>query len=118
MFHMLPESEGKVVGVRAEGALSDADYKEFLPKLEEIIAAHGPIRMLVDMRGFEGWEPMAAWDDFAFGMTHWTDFECIALVGDKTWEEMSAKLFNVLMKGEVRFFDLADKDAAWRWVKE
>lgn len=118
MFTMLPESDGNIVGVRAEGKLTDADYKAFLPRLEEIIAAQGPIRMLVDMEGFEGWEPLAAWDDFAFGMTHWGDFKRIALVGDKAWEEMSAKLFNLLMKGEVRFFVPAEKDAAWVWVKE
>ena len=118
MFEMLDESKGKAVGIRAEGWLTDADYKEFLPGLEELIRRHGRIRLLVDMEGLEGWEIHAAWDDFTFGMTHWNHFERMALVGDKKWEEVAAKVTNLLMRGETRFFATSEKDAAWAWIKE
>ncbi len=118
MFEMLAESEGKMIGVRATGRLTDADYKEFLPKLEEIIGRHGRVRLLLDLEGFEGWEPYAAWDDFTFGMTHWNHFERIALVGEKKWEELAAKVMNLLMRGEARFFATAEMAAAWAWIKE
>tara|TARA_B100000315_G_C14438487_1_gene523576 strand:+ start:534 stop:890 length:357 start_codon:yes stop_codon:yes gene_type:complete len=117
MFQMLAGSGGKVVGVKASGRLTDADYQEFLPQLEKIIDQYGPLHMLVDLADFEGFSPKAAWDDFAFGMTHWHDFARIALVGDRAWEEMAARLANLLMRGEVRFFPLAEMDAAWEWVK-
>ncbi len=118
MFEMLPESSGPVVGVRATGRLTDADYKEFLPKLEKVIAEHGSVRLLVDMEGFEGWNLMAAWDDFAFGIKHWNDFSKMAIVGDAKWEEMATKAADLLMKGEARFFSLDERDAAWNWVRE
>lgn len=118
MFELLPESEGKIVGVHASGRLSDSDYKTFIPKIEERIDAHGKIRMLVDMDGFDGWDLYAAWDDFTFGMTHWHHFEKMALVGDKPWEKIAAKAGDMLMRAEVRFFDLEDKDSAWDWIKE
>ena len=41
----------------------------------------------------------------------------MALVGDRKWEEVAVTIANQLMKGEVRSFDLADKDAAWAWLK-
>lgn len=117
MFEILSESEGKVVGVRATGKLTDADYAELMPKLETLIAEHKRIRLLVDMEGFEGWDVLAAWDDFTFGMTHWHHFEKMAMVGDRAWEQTAAKAMDLLMRSEVQFFELVDRDAAWDWIR-
>ncbi len=117
MFQMLAQSAGDTVGVKAVGVLTDDDYKEFLPKLEKVIDEHRRVRLLVDMEDFEGWEPRAAWDDFAFGMTHWNHFAKIALVGDAKCEVLAAKTMNILMRGETRFFELDEAEAAWEWVK-
>jgi len=117
MFERLPRSKGNVVGVRATGKLTDADYKEFIPQLEEKISEYGQVRVLVDMEGFEGWDLLAAWDDFAFGMTHWHHFEKMALVGDNTWEKAAARVTDLLMRGEVRFFELDQATDAWEWIE-
>ena len=117
MFDVLPESRGRRFFVKASGKLTDADYQELLPRLETAIAGFGPLRLYVDMEEFEGWEWLAAWDDFAFGIKHWNDFERVALVGDKRWEELSAKAFDHLTKGDIRFFDVAERDAAHGWVE-
>ena len=118
MFDVLPESEGRRVFVKASGKLTDADYKALIPQLEGTIDKYGPIRLLVDMGEFEGIELRAAWDDFAFGLKHWNDFERMALVGDKRWEELSVKAFNCLTKGDIRYFDLADGNLARAWIEE
>lgn len=118
MFELLPDSDGKIVGVRASGRLTDADYKSFMPRIEERIDAHGKIRLLVDMQDFDGWDLYAAWDDFTFGMTHWHHYEKMALVGDAAWEKLAAAVANLLMSGEVRFFGLDQRDAAWRWIRD
>jgi hypothetical protein len=118
MFELLDGSDGKVVGIHASGRLTDSDYKTFIPRIEERIDQHGKIRLLVDMEGFVGWDLYAAWDDFTFGMTHWHHFEKMALVGDTSWEKAAARAADLLMHGEVRFFDLDERDAAWDWIKE
>ena len=118
MFELLPGSEGNVVGIHASGRLTDSDYKTFLPQIEDLIEQHGSIRLLVDMEGFDGWDLHAAWDDFTFGMTHWHHFDKMALLGDATWERLSAKAADVLMRGDVRFFELSERDAAWDWIRE
>jgi len=117
MFDVLPESQGRRFFVKASGKLTDADYQELLPQLETAIAGFGPLRMYVDMEEFEGWELQAAWDDFAFGVQHWNDFERVAIVGDKRWEELSAKAFDLITKGDIRFFDVADRGAARAWIE-
>lgn len=118
MFEVLPESRERRMFVKASGRLTDADYKEFTPQLEAIIDQYGSIRLLVDMTELEGWSLHAAWDDFALGIKHWNDFERVALVGNKRWEELSAQVMDKLTKGEIRFFDTADATAANAWIEE
>ena len=116
MFELLPQSAGNVVGIKATGRLTDADYREFMPRLEAIIGKFGALRRLVDLEGFEGWDLHAAWDDLAFGVKHWGNFERLALVGDRAWEEMAALTMDRLMTAQVRYFDLPERDAAWEWI--
>lgn len=48
MIEVLPESEGNVLGVRADGVLSGSDYEEVLiPRLEAIMG-QGKARFLFD----------------------------------------------------------------------
>lgn len=118
MFEILPESRGRHVYLKAEGRLTDADYKALVPQLDAAIQEHGTIRLLVDMATFEGWSPQAAWDDSLFGLKHWNDFERLALVGDKHWEDVAAKAMNALTKGEVRCFPTAERGLARAWIEE
>jgi hypothetical protein len=40
----------------------------------------------------------------------------VAMVGEKKWQDWIATLVNPVKKGEVRYFDLADRDAALGWL--
>ena len=117
MFEVLPESRGRRFYIRASGTLSDDDYQELTPRLEKAIREFGRLRLFVDMEDMEGWDMMAAWDDFAFGLKHWNDFERIAMVGNKRWEEVSARVFDAVTKGEIRFFDTTERNTAHDWVE-
>jgi len=118
MFEVLPESEGRRFFIKALGTLTDADYHELVPRLETAIAGFGPLRLFVDMEEFEGWEMLAAWNDFVFGLKHWNDFERMALIGDKRWEDVAARAMDALTKGEVRRFPAAERGAAHAWIEE
>ncbi len=117
MFEVRPESRGRRFFIRASGTLTDDDYKELLPRLEKAIAEHGRLRLLVDVEDMASWELKAAWDDFAFGLKHWNDFERVAMVGTRRWEEILANVFDKLTKGDIRFFDIKERDDAHEWIK-
>jgi hypothetical protein len=38
-------------------------------------------------------------------------------VGDRKWEEIGARIADHLIKAEVRFFDVSERDAAWMWIE-
>jgi hypothetical protein len=71
------------------------------------------VNLLVDMRGFKGWEMLAAWDDMKFGLKPHNDFSKMAIVGDKKWEALSTKMMSHLMSGKSKFFKSREKALAW-----
>ena len=72
MIEIMKESEGNIVGIRATGTLTIADYDRVLvPKLEELSHQFDPLRALFYMdRAFKDWDLSAPWAntklDFAF----------------------------------------------------
>jgi len=97
------------------GKLTHEDYKVFVPMIDKALKeAKGlEVDLLVDMRKFKGWEFLAAWDDFKFGVKHRNAFDKMAIVGNKKWEEQSAVMMSHLMKGESKFFQSRGKALTW-----
>ena len=119
MIEILPQSEGKTLGVRLTGKVTDEDYeKVFLPALDELIQKYGKASCVYFMdEDFEGWKLGAMWDDASFGMKHRNDFEKIAVVGGPKWAEWATKVAAHLMSCEVKTYTGDQLDDAWSWTK-
>ncbi len=119
MFQIMPESQGKILGLRATGKLTDQDYQEVLiPRLEALIKKHGKIRLLCFMdEEFAGLEAGALWDDAKFFLPHKDDFEKMAIVGGPKWIKLIMKIFAPLMKGEHKTFAAGQLSKAWEWIR-
>lgn len=118
-IEILPESGGNLLGVRARGKLTVEDYeKVWIPRLRNLIDAHGSVRVLLFMgEDFDGWEIGAAWDDVKFGVRYGNKCAKVAVVGGPKWVEWASKLFGSLMKGEVETFAGEALPSAWEWIK-
>ena len=119
MIEFLSEGTGKVLGVKATGTLTNADYKDVLiPRLEKMFAEFGRLRILFYMdEGFTGWDLSAAWDDAAIALKHRADFEKIAVVGGPEWVAWCIRLSAFLISGEIKVFPSDRLQDAWSWVK-
>jgi hypothetical protein len=117
MIETIETTSPKVLGLKLRGKLHDKDYKQFVPNVEALLTAKGKLRLLVQFEDFHGWDLHAAWDDMKFGLKHYSDFERIAMVGDRKWEKWMAR-FCRFTKAEVRYFDRSEVDAAWKWLEE
>jgi hypothetical protein len=118
MIETLETGSPKVVGFKLSGRLHDEDYKEFVPKIESIVTAQGKLRLFVQFEDFHGWDLHAAWDDLKFGLKHYSDFERIAVVGDRRWEAWLANFWKPFTRAKARYFDVSEVDAAWKWLEE
>ncbi|MGD0828023.1 MAG: STAS/SEC14 domain-containing protein [Desulfobaccales bacterium] len=119
MFQIMPESQGKILGLRATGKLTDQDYQEILiPCMEALIKKHGKVRLLCFMdEEFAGVEAWALWDDAKFFVPHRDDLEKLAVVGGPKWITLITKLFTPLMEGEVKTFPSDQLFEAWEWIR-
>jgi len=118
MFEILPVNDKDILAFKAIGKLTDADYKQFLPTLEEMIRSAGKVSLYIELQDFEGWEAKAAWDDLRFGIRHDSDFKRIAIIGGKTLEHAAIGFVNFYSHSEMRFFAESEYDTAWEWLRE
>lgn len=118
MFEQMEDSSNNVIGIKVKGKLLDKDYEELNQWLDDIKKNHDDIYMLCFLEDFHGWgELSAVWDDFKLGMNHRKDIKRCAMVGDKTWQKWGTTLGDWFMQGEVKYFDHAELEKAWEWVK-
>ena len=118
MIEAIQSDSPKVVAFKLRGKLHDEDYKHFVPAVDATVASEGKVRLFAQFEDFHGWDLRAAWDDFKFGLRHYSDFERIAMVGDRKWEAWMATFCKPFTKARVRYFDSSEADNAWKWVRE
>ena len=118
MLEILPDSGGNLLAVMAHGEVTHQDYVEVLiPRLEKIMDQHGKARLLYAFADdFTGFTLGAMWDDGAFGLTHLSSFERVAVVTDVGWLRGAVTMFGPLMSGPVRLFPAADLAGARSWI--
>jgi hypothetical protein len=97
------------------GKLTHEDYKLFVPMVDKALKeAKGlDADLLVDMKKLKGWELLAAWDDFKFGVKYRNAFDKVVIIGSKKWEEQSVAMMSHLIKGKVKFFKEREKALSW-----
>jgi hypothetical protein len=110
--------EAHTVAIRAGDRLTDEDYEEAIPRLEEIIeGADGRISALILLDDLEGMDAGALWRDLKFAVRHRDDFDRVALVGGGRLEEVGGKTFGLLTSAEVERFPPDWLEDARHWVK-
>ncbi len=124
---MIEKSHGLSIGIersgqtimlvlKVVGKLTHEDYQLITPMLEGALQGieQPKINALVDVSQMEGWELQAAWDDFKLGIKHGSEFERIALIGNKQWQQRMAAVANWFISGRVEFFE--EKSNALEWL--
>ena len=109
-------ADGKIMLLKLSGKLTKQDYLQFQPEVEKQIRRHGKIRVLVEMRDFHGWDAGGLWEDIKFDARHFNDVERVALVGDRKWEEWMATICKPFTTADIKYFDVAESDAARTWI--
>ena len=82
------------------------------------MAAEGKARLFVQLEDFHGEDLHALWDDLKFGLKHYSDFDRIAMVGERRWEKWLVQVSKPFTKAKMRYFDAFQVDDAWAWLRE
>ena len=105
------------LSLKAIGKLTHEDYLKITPMIDSALAEvkEPQVNVFIDGTELEGWELRAAWDDFKLGLKHGSEFNKIAIYGNKTWQEYTAKIAAWFVSGQVRYF--TDAKAAFAWLQ-
>ena len=103
------------LSLKAQGKLTHEDYEKITPMIDSALATvkEPKVKMLIDGTELEGWELRAAWDDFKLGLKHGSEFEKIAILGNKKWLEYSSKIASWFISGDVKYFENLDEALSW-----
>jgi len=118
MFQILPVDVDNIMAVKASGKLTDEDYQQFLPKLNEFInTSESAVSLLIELEDFHGWDKKAAWDDFKFAMQSEDDIARIAIVGEHRWQKWMTVLGDAFTVTDMRYFSKDQLSQAWSWLR-
>ena len=67
--------------------ITEQDFEELKPALEKLFGEYPQVRWYYEMEDFDGWEVKTFFEDTQFSLSHRNDFEKIAMVGEKKWQE-------------------------------
>ncbi|MGI2176913.1 STAS/SEC14 domain-containing protein [Shewanella frigidimarina] len=105
------------VTLKAIGTLTHEDYLVITPMLEGALSQvdQPKVSLLLDATELDGWDLRAAWDDLKLGLKHKSEFERVAILGNKDWQEWAAKIGSWFIAGEIKYFE--DEDDALKWLR-
>lgn len=105
------------VTLKAVGTLTHEDYLVITPMLEGALSQveQPKISLLLEATELEGWDLRAAWDDLQLGLKHQSEFERVAIWGNKGWQEWATKMGSWFISGEMRYFE--DQNDALKWLR-
>ncbi len=106
------------LSLKAVGKLTHADYDKINPMIDSALASVSDpkVKVFIDGSELDGWALRAARDDFKLGLKHGSEFDKIAIFGNKQWQKYAAKMGSWFVSGEVKFFE--DSDEALAWLQE
>lgn len=106
-----------VIELRASGTLTTNDYETAIPELEHAMElSEGPLRILVRLEDFRGWEIGALWRELEFDLEHRGDLGRIAVIGETKYEEWGTSLSAPFTKAGMRFFTTDNEADAYEWL--
>ena len=111
------EYEGDIVTARLLGKLDPGAYDGINEEIDNIMSRAEHVRLLLDLREFDGWSGLAALGDhLSLVREHYRVPERIAIVGDKAWQILAVKIMARFVNAKARFFDCGDYAGAVAWV--
>ncbi len=117
MIQITSDDNSNIVYTTSTGTLEKTDYDKLLPLVEDKIEQFGKVRLYFEMTNFTGWNTDAFLADLKFDLKHAKDFEKVAMVGDKRWQELVTGLMKPFTPAAIRFFEIGDREKAKDWLE-
>lgn len=118
MLIILEFTKNNVIATKAQENLTEADIQKIHPLIHNIVNRGQKVRWYFEMENFSGWKFNAFWKDLKMDMSHADDYEKIAMVGEKKWQDWITQFMKPFTNAEVRYFDSEQKEKAKKWINQ
>ncbi|MEM8632614.1 MAG: STAS/SEC14 domain-containing protein [Pseudomonadota bacterium] len=106
-----------VLHVALLGQLDAEIYAEETEDLNAFIRANDRFRLLLDLRHFDGWQGLGALSEhYRLVRDHHMLIDKLAIVGNRAWERLAAKIGARALNADSRYFDEDEFAQAKDWV--
>lgn len=113
----LRELGGNALALELIGQVDSAAYDRAADGIDAFIAAHGRIRLLVDLREFDGWQGISALSShLSVVRDHYRAPEKVAVLGEAAWQHLAQRVFSRFVNAETRYFQGADIGDVEKWL--
>ena len=119
LIEILQTSGSNQIEFRYSGHVGQSDYETVLiPAIETALAEHDQVRLLAIMDGgFKGFNMGAICEDTKTGLSHWREFDRIAIATDSNWMSIGVRAMAPLFPCPMQVFPTADIEIARRWLR-
>ena len=114
MIKIIKDLPDNVVGIVAQGRVTNAECANILRPVIEDSLKHDKVRLYYEIGSrFPG----AAWEDLRIGIEHIPQWERVAVVTDVGWVRHTVNALRFLITSEVRVFTTFQAAEGLAWVR-
>ncbi|WP_445955186.1 SpoIIAA family protein [Yeosuana sp.] len=117
MLQIIDIKQDNVVATIASGKLQQQEIEKVHPIIHTILDKGLKIRWYIEMNNFEGWSIKGLWEDFKMDVAHEKDYERIAMVGEKKWQEWAIQFMEPFTNANIKYFEVSQKEDAKKWIE-
>lgn len=118
MLQIIELQEKNIIATKASDKLRKEDIEKIHPLIHAILDKGMKVRWYFEMEDFTGWDFPGLWKDLKMDMAHAKDYEKIAMVGTKKWQDWISQFMKPFTNAEINYFDLENKEKAKLWIKK
>lgn len=109
--------DNNIVEISVQGNVTEADFDHAIAQLKNDLERYSKLKILEEIRQFEGMDPITLWKDARFGLAHVNDFTHAAVVADAKWMRTFAEAINNVLSANIKAFEPSQIEAARAWLQ-
>ncbi len=115
MIRLLERSKYNIFGFEVSGEVSEADFQDVTALLEEALKEFEKINWLFVLKTEKYENPLVIYEIMAWGLKNILNFDRMAVVGDKLWEQLLIESDSYLFGDQ--YYDISQLEEAWEYVE-
>lgn len=116
MITIIPSGRNDLLEVEVTGDYTKDDMQQFEKAFHEKKTPNEDMNLLLVVNDMD-FSMKALKEDFLFGKDHMHEFNKVAVVSDKKWVEIGAKMEDTMPNLEVKHFDKNHHTDAVTWIQ-